>query len=325
MLDLRRLRLLRELQMRGTLAAVAEALAYSPSSVSQQLTPAREGGRGRAAREVRPAACSSPRRPSCSWRTRPPILDQLELAEAELAARSPHVRGTVRLAVFQSAALAIMPAGAQHPRAGSTPTCGSRSPSASRRSALFEVWARDFDLVIAEQYPGHAAPRLAELDRVELVTDALRLGGPPERFGLRHPVDRGCRSRMPWVMEPRGTASRHWAEQPCRPAGFEPDVRFETADLQAHIRLVESGNAVALLPDLVWAGRTPTVDSSTSATTRAAACSPRPAARPAIARRSSPAAPCSRGSRRRWTRASRPPRRAPRADRPVAGWHPLSR
>jgi DNA-binding transcriptional LysR family regulator len=61
------------------------------------------------------------------------------------------------------------------------------------------------------------------------------------------------------VMEPRGTASRHWAEQVCRVAGFEPDVRFETADLQAHIRLVESGHAVALLPDLVWGGGAPSV------------------------------------------------------------------
>ncbi|WP_205625621.1 helix-turn-helix domain-containing protein [Actinomadura atramentaria] len=38
MLDLHRLRLLRELKHRGTLAAVAEALAYSPSSISQQLS-----------------------------------------------------------------------------------------------------------------------------------------------------------------------------------------------------------------------------------------------------------------------------------------------
>jgi DNA-binding transcriptional LysR family regulator len=60
-------------------------------------------------------------------------------------------------------------------------------------------------------------------------------------------------------MEPRGTASRHWAEQTCRLAGFEPDVRFETADLQAHIRLVESGHAAALLPDLVWGTREPTI------------------------------------------------------------------
>ena len=59
---------------------------------------------------------------------------------------------------------------------------------------------------------------------------------------------------LPWVMEPRGAASRHWAEQACRLAVFEPDVRFSTADLQAQTRLVESGNAVALMPDLMWAG-----------------------------------------------------------------------
>ncbi|HEY5905750.1 MAG TPA: LysR substrate-binding domain-containing protein, partial [Actinomycetota bacterium] len=64
---------------------------------------------------------------------------------------------------------------------------------------------------------------------------------------------------MPWVLEPEGTASREWAEQLCRDAGFEPDVRFETADLMAHIRLIRSGNAVGLLPDLVWAGETPSV------------------------------------------------------------------
>src|SRR5215217_1477710 len=37
MLDLRRLRLLRELHERGTIAAVADALQFTPSAVSQQL------------------------------------------------------------------------------------------------------------------------------------------------------------------------------------------------------------------------------------------------------------------------------------------------
>jgi DNA-binding transcriptional LysR family regulator len=64
----------------------------------------------------------------------------------------------------------------------------------------------------------------------------------------------------PWVMEPYGAASRHWAEQACRRAGFEPQVRFETADLQAHVRLIQTGHAVALLPDLIWQGARPSVD-----------------------------------------------------------------
>ena len=37
MLDLRRLRLLYELSERGTIAAVADALQFTPSAVSQQL------------------------------------------------------------------------------------------------------------------------------------------------------------------------------------------------------------------------------------------------------------------------------------------------
>ncbi|NUP30244.1 MAG: LysR family transcriptional regulator, partial [Streptomycetaceae bacterium] len=44
-LDLRKLRVLRELDERGTVAAVAEALHLTPSAVSQQLTAlARETG-----------------------------------------------------------------------------------------------------------------------------------------------------------------------------------------------------------------------------------------------------------------------------------------
>lgn len=127
-------------------------------------------------------------------------------------------------------------------------------------TALYETWARDFDLVVAEQYPGHAAPHHSGLDRVILTSDAIRLATPPVGLGGETVSSLADTASMPWVMEPpRGAASRHWAEQACRSAGFEPDVRYETADLQAQIRLIESGNAVALMPDLVWTGRTRTV------------------------------------------------------------------
>jgi len=117
--------------------------------------------------------------------------------------------------------------------------------------ALRETWVREFDLVVAEQYPDHAAPWHSDLDREPLTTDALRLAVPPEGEpwdGIRTIADA---ANVPWVMEPEGAASRHWAEQTCRSAGFEPDVRFETADLQAHVALIEAGNAVAILPGLM--------------------------------------------------------------------------
>ena len=248
MLDVRRLRLLRELKIRGTIAAVAEALAYSPSSVSQQLALLEtEAGVPLLVKAGRRVQLTPQAEVLVTHTTQ--LLERMELMEAELDSSLTEVRGTVRLAVFQSAALGIIPQAltllaAEHPALRVEIT--QREPE----NALFEVWARDFDLVVAEQYPGHAAPRQPELDRVALCRDELRLGSFDS---LRAAATRA------WVMEPRGTASRHWAEQLCRTAGFEPDVRFETADLQAHIRLVESGHAVALLPDLVWGGRTPSL------------------------------------------------------------------
>ena len=249
MLDMKRLRLLHELHIRGTISAVAAALSYTPSSVSQQLALLEaEAGVAlleKSGRRVRltPQALVLVEHTGA-------LLERLELMTAELDHSLTEVSGTVRLAVFQSAALGIVPQALTILR-DEYPQLRVEVTQREPESALFETWTREFDLVVAEQYPGHAAPRQPELDRVPLLEDELRLGVPFEAASLTDLAS------SPWVMEPRGTASRHFAEQLCRQAGFEPDVRFETADLQAHIRLIESGHAVALLPDLVWGGREP--------------------------------------------------------------------
>ncbi|WP_139415494.1 LysR family transcriptional regulator [Agromyces laixinhei] len=261
MLDVRRLRLLVELSDRGTLSAVAEALSYSPSSVSQQLSQLeREAGVPLLVQVGRRVQLTAQAQVLVGHARA--VLDRLEEAESEVARSLTAVGGTVRIAVFQSAAHAVVPQAltllrTEHPALRVEVT--EREPDVG----LFEVSARDFDLVIAEQYPGHTRAHREELDRVHLVADTIRLALPP------HPASRGvaaadhslraAASAMPWVLEPAGTASRDWAEQLCRDAGFEPDVRFETADLMAHIRLIRSGNAVGLLPDLVWAGQAPSV------------------------------------------------------------------
>lgn len=253
MLDVRRLRLLRELKLRGTIAAVASALSYTPSAVSQQLALLEEEARVpllvKAGRRVQ----LTPEAELLVEHT-VALLERLELMEAEIHSSLTEVRGTVRLAVFQSAALGIIPQALsriadEHPQLRIEMT--QREPE----SALFETWTREFDLVIAEQYPGHAAPRHPDLDMIPLYADELSLAVPLDS-GINSLAET---SHSAWVMEPRGTASRHWAEQQCRRAGIEPDVRFETADLQAHIRLVESGHATAILPGLVWGTRTPSV------------------------------------------------------------------
>ncbi len=338
MLDVRRLRLLVELSQRGTLAAVAEALSYSPSSVSQQLSLLEKEAGVPLLVQVGRRVQLTPQALVLVEHARA-VLDRLEEAEADVARSLTTVGGTVRIAVFQSAAHAMVPLAltllrTEHPALRVEVT--EREPEL----ALFDLAARDFDLVIAEQYPGYTRAHRADLDRVHLASDAIRLALPPDDTGGRgapppanpggrgapppenpdgrvappqatrietpggrvappqatrietpggrgappeYPGGRGAppeypggrvappqatrietpalaaASDRPWVLEPEGTAPREWAEQLCRDAGFEPDVRFETADLMAHIRLIRSGNAVGLLPDLVWAGEAPTV------------------------------------------------------------------
>ncbi|OMH23983.1 LysR family transcriptional regulator [Tersicoccus phoenicis] len=254
MLDLKRLRLLRELQIRGTIAAVAEAERYSPSSVSAQLALLeREAGVPLLRRAGRRVVLTAQAETLVGYADE--LIATMERAESALAASRTEVTGTVRVAVFQSAALALLP-GTLRSLADRFPQVRVEMVQHEPESALHETWAGDFDVVVAEQYPGHATARYPGLVWRELMSDAIRLAVPSvwqDVSGLAGAAD------APWVMEPPGAACRHWGEQACRLAGFEPDVRFETADLQAQIRLVESGNAVGLIPDLVWAGRDRTV------------------------------------------------------------------
>ncbi len=255
MLDLRRLTLLRELQRRGTLAAVAEALHQSPSSVSQQLSLLEKEVGVELLRKAGRRVQLTPQAVILVEHTAA-VIERLEQAESDLAASLQEATGSVRIAAFQSVVLALLPDALarlteQHPQLRVTMV--QREPEL----ALRETWAHDFDLVVAEQYPGHAAPWHPDLDRLDLTTDAIRLAVPAAGQAWGQVDSIASASRAPWVMEPAGAASRHWAEQACRQAGFEPDVRYETADLQAHVRLVETGNAVALTPDLLWRGRVP--------------------------------------------------------------------
>ena len=85
MLDVRRLRLLRELQTRGTVTAVAEALSYTPSAVSQQLaTLEREAGVPLVERHGRRLRLTDAGRGLAGHAGA--VIERLELAEAELAA-----------------------------------------------------------------------------------------------------------------------------------------------------------------------------------------------------------------------------------------------
>jgi len=250
MFELRRLRLLHELAHRGTIAAVAEALSYSPSTISQQLSQLeREAGVALLVPDGRRVRLTAHGETHAAYAAR--ALDADEEIRGELEELRAGV-APVRVAVLQTAARAIVPA-ALTLLAERAPGLRVELTELPPEEGLFDVGARGFDLAIAEQYPGLTRPHRSELDRDLLGTDPIRLATAGEALPLSALSDRA------WVMEPRGTAAREWAMQQCRAAGFEPDVRFELADLSGHVELIAAGHAVGLLPDLLWGGARPRV------------------------------------------------------------------
>lgn len=249
MFELRRLRLLHELALRGTLAAVAEALSYSPSTISQQLAQLEkdagvpllvaDGRRVRLTEHGVALAAHAAR-----------ALELEEGIRGELESLQPGV-APVRIAAMQTAVHAILPAALASLGSALRVEVEQLPPE----EGLFELSARRFDLVVAEQYPGHTRAHQQGLERVPLGSDPIKLalGRDDDARWLGDLADRA------WVMEPLGTAARQWAVQQCRAAGFEPDVRFELSDLTAHVGLIRAGVAVGMLPDLVWARDEPPV------------------------------------------------------------------
>ncbi|MET0302533.1 MAG: LysR family transcriptional regulator [Microbacteriaceae bacterium] len=250
MLELRRLRLLYELSLRGTLSAVAEALSYSPSTISQQLARLEaEAGVPLLRPDGRRVRLTPQGEALAAYAAR--VLDLEEGVRSELETMQPGL-APVRVAVLQTAAHAIIPE-ALTILAEREPGLRVEIAEIPPEEGLFELSARGFDLVVAEQYPGHTREHRDGLERELLGRDRIRLALPPGDDA----TDLAALRDRAWVMEPVGTAARQWAVQQCRAAGFEPDVRFEVADLMAHIRLIASGHAVGMLPDLVWAGAEP--------------------------------------------------------------------
>src|SRR5262249_25617332 len=106
MLELRRLRLLSELNRRGTIAAVADSPRFTPSAVSQQLALLeREAGTPLTERSGRGVILTDAGRVLVEHADA--MLDRAALAEADLAAAATLVAGRARIAAFQSVAIQV--------------------------------------------------------------------------------------------------------------------------------------------------------------------------------------------------------------------------
>jgi DNA-binding transcriptional LysR family regulator len=257
MLDLRRLRLLRELHERGTIAAVAEALQYTPSAVSQGLaTLERETGvrlLERAGRGVRLTDAAIVLAGHADA-----LLERTALAEADLAAAAGTVAGRARIAGFQSVALRLaIPAMTR--LAHEAPALRCEFLEAEPEQALPALALGDVDLVLGDEWQQGSWRLPPGVQRHELLRDPVHLVVPA---GRKVPEEAGLAdfARDVWVS---GHAVMGWEEmvqRTCRErGGFDPDIRHRVNDVTIGLALVAARLAVTLLPDLVRPRREPGV------------------------------------------------------------------
>src|ERR687896_116152 len=248
MLDLRRLRLLRELSERGTIAAVADALQFTPSAVSQQLAMLeREAGVSlleRAGRGVRltDAALVLVEHADA-------LLERAALAEADLAAAAGTVSGRGRIAGFQSVMLRLaLPAMAALAR--DAPRLRCEVIEAEPEEALPALALGHIDLVLGDEWQYQPRSLPAGLQRHDLHRDAVHLLLP-----ARHPAARRHPEAVPltelageiWATGHSGMGWEEMTRRTCRDlGGFEPDIRHRANDANVSLALVAQALLAAI-------------------------------------------------------------------------------
>jgi DNA-binding transcriptional LysR family regulator len=245
MLDLRRLRLLRELHARGTIAAVAAALSYSPSTVSHQLAELqREAGVVLFERDGRRLRLTEAAR--VLVRHADALLARMERAEAEMAAAAGTVAGTVRLAAFQTAAISLVaPAlaglGRRHPGLRMEVTV------AEPDEAFDALLRRECDLAVCDEYGAQRRVRPRGFTFEELYAERVSLVLPRDHPAVHLRELAGAA----WAGGHPGTSHERLLVHACTTVGgFSPDIRHRATDLLVLLAFVGTGGAVTLLPDL---------------------------------------------------------------------------
>ncbi len=252
MLDVRKLRVLRELSARGTIAATAEALSFTPSAISQQLSALeRETGVELLAREGRRLTLTEPGRRLVARTDE--VLAALEAAEADLEASVGEVRGTVAVAAFPTAAAALLAPvvralGAEHP------ALSVRVEELEPHDSLPALRLGEVDVALAHDYD--TIPRTPDPAFTEhpLMRDPLRIAvaAADPRAG-RGPIDLAELADDAWIAGRPGTACGTVVTTAGRAAGFEPRIVAHASEFATMLALVAAGVGVALVPALATA------------------------------------------------------------------------
>jgi DNA-binding transcriptional LysR family regulator len=250
MLDVRRMRVLREVAARGSFSGAAEALSFTQSAISQQIAALeREAGTKlveRGSRGIRLTEAGE-----VLVRHAEAILARLSTAEEELAALAGLKGGRLRLSTFQSAGATLLPRAVAEFH-GRYPDVELGLVEAEPEEATAMLRNGEIDMALVYDFPKGDPLALDEsLELAHLIDDRYDV-----LVSRDHPLAEKSRVRLAdlagetWINSTPGCGCRIAVDMACKQAGFEPRVAFETDEILAQQALVASGMGVALMPQL---------------------------------------------------------------------------
>jgi molybdate transport repressor ModE-like protein len=247
MLDVRRLKVLREVATCGSFSAAAQSLSFTQSAVSQQVAALeRECGTKLLERGPRGVRLTDAGRALVEHADA--IFARIEDAEQELAAIAGLRGGRLRLATFQSAGSTIVPLalGEFH----------RRYPDVELIVTLEETDARgtlaggDADIAIVMDFP-HTPLLAPDLELKLLLEDPYDVILPADHpLAAREQIALEELAEERFVVHPYGMGCREGTVAACRASGFEPKVAIECDENEQVQAFVAAGLGVGVYPRL---------------------------------------------------------------------------
>lgn len=267
MLDVRKLRMLAELDRLGTIAAVARSLHLTAPGVSMQLAALeREVGLQLTERSGRMLTLTPAGR--LLARHGHGVVDMLSLVDMEVDALKNGSAGTYRVAAFPSAARTIVADAwkiiVDDPALGLSLQLIELEPEDS----LPALTSGEVELTITHSYsnlprssPSSLVATRIAAERVWLAVrdDDPRLGRGDAGVEGLVPAVLADYARCDWIVPHRQLSCYEMIRRACGTAGFTPTVVAEATDFLVQLALVSAGAGVALVPQLTVAQLPPNV------------------------------------------------------------------
>jgi DNA-binding transcriptional LysR family regulator len=249
MIDLGRLRALHAVAIYGSVGSAADALGYTPSAVSQQLTKLeRETRTILLERRGRGIVLTDAAQQLAA--TAAQVLQLVENAELTLEEQRGQAIGSLVIAAFPTAARGLLPVVlpkllADHP------ALDVRVTETDPFEAVAAVNRGEVHVAVVHDWHNTPLTLPEELSRVKLGSDPADILVPAtHRLAGKESVRADDLVGERWICQPVGSICHDWLIRTMRKAGVEPDVAYSVAEYQTQLAMLAQGIGIGLLPRL---------------------------------------------------------------------------